>query len=90
MNSMRHKAGLTRLPFWAAAFVALICVGILGLSGWREWTSRANNLKNAEVDMANLARSLTQHAEDSFDLLDASILGIVGRLETEGAGPATI
>jgi diguanylate cyclase (GGDEF)-like protein/PAS domain S-box-containing protein len=90
MNSMRHKAGLSRLPFWAAAFVALICVGILGLSGWREWTSRANNLKNAEVDMANLARSLTQHAEDSFDLLDASILGIVGRLETEGAGPATI
>jgi GGDEF domain-containing protein len=22
MNSMRHKAGLSRLPFWAAAFVA--------------------------------------------------------------------
>jgi predicted negative regulator of RcsB-dependent stress response len=87
---MPRKAGLSRLPFWATAFVALICVGILGLNGWREWSSRASNLKNAEVNMANLARSLTQHAEDTFDLLDASILGVVGRMETEGTGTATV
>ena len=31
-----------------------------------------------------------QHAEDSFDLLDASILGAVSRLETDGADPATL
>jgi diguanylate cyclase (GGDEF)-like protein/PAS domain S-box-containing protein len=90
LNSMPHKAGLSRLPIWTAAFVALICVGILGLSGWREWNSRASELKNAEIEMANLARSLTQHAEDTFDLLDASIIGVATRLELEGTGPAAI
>jgi len=87
---MPHKAGLSRLPIWTAAFVALICVGILGLSGWREWNSRASDLKNAEIEMANLARSLTQHAEDTFELLDASIIGVATRLELEGTGPAAI
>jgi hypothetical protein len=28
-------------------------------------------LRNAEVDVANLARSLTQHAEDTFELADS-------------------
>ena len=49
---MPNKVGLSRLPIWTAAFVALICVGILGLSGWREWNSRASNLKNAEIGVA--------------------------------------
>jgi diguanylate cyclase (GGDEF)-like protein/PAS domain S-box-containing protein len=90
LNSMPHEAGLSRLSIWTAAFVALICVGILGLSGWREWNSRASDLKNAEIEMANLARSLTQHAEDTFELLDASIIGVATRLELEGTGPAAI
>src|SRR5476649_1039941 len=55
-----------------------------------EWKARADILKDVEVDMANLARSLTQHAEDSLDLLDASILGAVGRLETDGVGPEVL
>jgi diguanylate cyclase (GGDEF)-like protein/PAS domain S-box-containing protein len=42
------------------------------------------------VAMANLARSLMQHAEDSFDLLDASIIDVVTRLEVDGAAPATL
>jgi diguanylate cyclase (GGDEF)-like protein/PAS domain S-box-containing protein len=86
----RRKANLTRLPFWAAVFVALICTAILTLSGLREWDARETVLKTAEGDMANLARSLTQHAEDSFDLLDASIIGVVTRLEVDGATPATL
>ena len=90
LNSMSHKAALFRLPIWTAAFVALICVGMLGLSGWREWNSRARTLRTAEIEMANLARSLTQHAEDTFELLDASIIGVAARLELEGTGPVTI
>jgi diguanylate cyclase (GGDEF)-like protein/PAS domain S-box-containing protein len=90
MTPVRRDTSLTRLPFWAAAFVALICIVLLGLSGWRAGIAREGELKNAEVDLANLARSLTQHAEDTFDLLDVSIIGVVSRLETEGTGPATI
>jgi diguanylate cyclase (GGDEF)-like protein/PAS domain S-box-containing protein len=90
MNTAPYKVGQMRLPLRAATFVALVCVAILGMSGWREWNSRGDELKAAEVDMANLARSLTQHAEDSFDLLDTSILGAVSRLETDGTGTETL
>jgi len=90
MNTGLPKIGHMRLPLRAAAFVALVCVAILAMSGWREWNSRGDELKAAEVDMANLARSLTQHAEDSFDLLDTSILGAISRLETDGTGAETL
>jgi p-aminobenzoyl-glutamate transporter AbgT len=58
MNALFHKTGLTRLPLLATAFVTLVCVTILGMSASREWSSRAAILIDAEVDMANLARSL--------------------------------
>ena len=87
MNTAAHKAGFARLPLRAAAFVVVVCFAILGMSGIREWTSRAASLHAAEVELANLARSLTQHAEDSFDLLDTSILGAVSRIDVDGTGP---
>lgn len=90
MNQFRSRASASHLPFWATAFVALICLGTLGLSGWRERSLREAVLKTAEIGMANLARSMLQHAEDSFDLMDASILGAVGRVEHDGTGPESI
>lgn len=84
MDVVNHRAGLRRLPLRAAAFVVLTCTAILGVSGWREWSSREARLKGAEAEMANLARSLTQHAEDSLDLLDSGVVGVVSRLEIDG------
>ncbi|OKO79777.1 diguanylate cyclase [Bradyrhizobium sp. NAS96.2] len=74
----------------AAAFVALACVAIIALSCWREWSSRQLELKNAETDMANLARSLTQHAEDTFELTDTVLNVLVNQFELEGTGPAAV
>jgi diguanylate cyclase (GGDEF)-like protein/PAS domain S-box-containing protein len=90
MTSSRRAFGQNLLPLWAAGFVALACVAILALSGWREWSSRQIDLKNAEVDMANLARSLTQHADDTFELTDTVLVGLVDRLEIDGTGSAAI
>lgn len=90
MNVASHRAGWSRLPLRAAAFVVLTCATILGVSGWREWAARDAVLKGAETEMANVARSLTQHAEDSLDLLDSGVIGVVTRLEMDGTGPATI
>ena len=84
------KKGLGRLPLVAAAFVVLVCAAILALSGWREWTSRQSALQNAETDVANLARSLSQHAEDTFELADSLVIGLVTRLETDGTTPEAI
>jgi diguanylate cyclase (GGDEF)-like protein/PAS domain S-box-containing protein len=90
MEAAPYKVGQMRLPLRAAAFVALVCLTIVGLSGWREWESRDVILKTTEIDLANLAHSLTQHAEDSLDLLDTGIVGVISRLETDGAGPETV
>src|SRR5450631_351796 len=90
MNAVPHKAGLTQLPLLAATFVALVCVAIVALSSWREWASRDLDLKHAEVEMANLARSLTQHAEDTVELAEAILIGMVSGLETDGTNPARI
>jgi diguanylate cyclase (GGDEF)-like protein/PAS domain S-box-containing protein len=90
MSSAPSKTGLKRLPLLAAIFVALVCAAILGISGLEEWNSRATDLKAAEVDMSNLARSLTQHAEDSLELMDTGIVGVVSRLETDGTDPETL
>jgi diguanylate cyclase (GGDEF)-like protein/PAS domain S-box-containing protein len=86
----RRDAGLKRLPLIAAAFVVLVCVAILALSGWREWTFRDAALRNAEVGVANLAQSLAQHAEDTFELADTILIGLANRLETDGTSPPAI
>jgi diguanylate cyclase (GGDEF)-like protein/PAS domain S-box-containing protein len=90
MAGRSQELGKAHLPLWAAGFVALACAAILALSGWREWESRAGDLKNAEVDMANLARSLTQHADDTFDLADTILTGMVDRVETQGMGAEAV
>ncbi|WP_027552918.1 diguanylate cyclase domain-containing protein [Bradyrhizobium sp. Cp5.3] len=90
MTVATHRAGWSRLPLRAAAFVVLTCTAILGISAWREWTARDAVLRSAETEMANVARSLTQHAEDSLDLLDSGVVGVVSRLEMDGTDPATV
>ncbi|PIT01163.1 diguanylate cyclase [Bradyrhizobium nitroreducens] len=90
MSLATQRAGWSRLPLRAAAFVVLTCATILGVSGWREWAARDAVLRGAETEMANVARSLTQHAEDSLDLLDSGVVGVVSRLEMDGTGPTTI
>ena len=85
-----RELGKTRLPLWAAGFIVLICVAILGLSAWREWEARNADLRNAEIDVANVAHSLVQHADDTFELVDTILVGLVHRLEIDGTGPDTI
>ncbi|WP_375161629.1 diguanylate cyclase [Bradyrhizobium sp. RDT46] len=90
MSVTTQRTGWSHLPLLAAAFVALTGAAILGVSGWREWTARDAVLRGAETEMANVARSLTQHAEDSLDLLDSGVVGVVSRLEMDGTAPVTI
>ena len=40
MKVASQRAGWSRLPLRAAAFVVLTCTTILGVSGWREWAAR--------------------------------------------------
>jgi diguanylate cyclase (GGDEF)-like protein/PAS domain S-box-containing protein len=90
MNSSRRNRGRIHLPIWAGAFVALVCVTILALSGWREWSTRDAELKNTDIEMANLAQSLVQHADDTFELTGGILTGLAHRLELDGTGPEAL
>jgi diguanylate cyclase (GGDEF)-like protein/PAS domain S-box-containing protein len=84
----RGELRQARVTMWASAFVALSCMAIVALSSWQEWASRQVELRDGERDMANLARSLIQHADDTFELTDTVLNVLVGQFELEGTGAA--
>ncbi|MEW6640596.1 MAG: diguanylate cyclase [Pseudomonadota bacterium] len=90
MVRLWQSAGPYRPPLLAAGFVALACLVILVLSGWREWDARNGYLANAETDLANLARSLIQHADDTFEIADNTLTVLVNQLELEGTSAAAM
>ncbi|WP_213878780.1 sensor domain-containing diguanylate cyclase [Pseudomonas sp. dw_358] len=74
----------------AVLFVILVTLALLALVGWQSWTSRAQALREAGMDAANLAHSLAQHADDTFEEADASLSSVIERVETDGMGPGQI
>lgn len=76
--------------YLAAGLVLVVCFLMLFFSSLRELGLRRDALKAAEVDVANLAQSLVQHAEDSFEMADSLVIGLVHRLEAEGTGPVAL
>jgi len=76
--------------FWLKIFVAVICLAIAGLEGWRDWSERDQEFVRIESEMKNLAKSLAQHAEDTFNLADAIMVDMVDRIERQGTTPEVI
>lgn len=77
----------------AALYVAAICVAILGLEGWREWNSYEAAVDGAVSSSLNLAHSLRQHADDTFELAQDTVSAIVSEAQSAGLdedGLATI
>ncbi|MGA7806376.1 PAS-domain containing protein, partial [Bradyrhizobium sp.] len=63
-------------------FVLAVCGLIAGLEASRIFTQRAEALQDGKTDLANLAMSLTQHADQTFRGVDAVLAGLVAQLET--------
>lgn len=84
MIAAPNKTGFSRLPLRAAIFVALACAAIIASTGWTEWGSRDMEMRNAEVELGNLSRSMVQHAEDTAELAESLLAGMVAALEADG------
>jgi diguanylate cyclase (GGDEF)-like protein/PAS domain S-box-containing protein len=74
----------------ATWFVVLACVSFVSLDVWRTMQARSIELHESEIVASNLARSLAQHAEDVVSNADATLTGLVERLEVEGLAPAEL
>jgi len=90
MTATLNKTGLSRLPLRAAIFVALACAAIIASTGWTEWASRDSEMRNAEVELGNLSRSLVQHADDTAELAGSILAGMVVALEADAGNPDRI
>jgi diguanylate cyclase (GGDEF)-like protein len=89
MTAARYIRALSSAS-WLKAFVVVVCLAIIALEGWRDWNERSNAFASIEAEMKNLAKSLAQHAEDTFELADAILVDVVDRIESGGALPAFI
>lgn len=67
-------------------FVVVVVVTLIVFNTWQIWNSHQRNLQSAASDAENLARSLTQHAENTFALVDNNLIELSERIETEGLG----
>ncbi|MFZ6770081.1 sensor domain-containing diguanylate cyclase [Undibacterium sp. Di26W] len=71
-------------------FVILVCLSLVLMDGWRSWAARKNQLSEAQISTANMARAITQHADDTIKGADTALLGIVERIETDGVSSAAL
>lgn len=72
--------GPQRLIVATLGVVALL----IGADGWRTLQARSDQISQQQVDTANLARSLAQHAHDLFQTTDTLISGLRAMLEADG------
>ena len=86
---MAHPAPKS-LTWRAALYVAAICAAIVALESWREWVAYDAALTKAELDTRNLARSMRQHAEDTYEIADQAVSLVAFQIESAGTEPEAL
>ncbi len=92
MALMPAWRGRLRLSLHAkmVVLIVLICAILLSLDGWRSWQDRVAQVAETSVSTANLARSLAQHAHDTFEALDTAVVGLRQAAEMDGLTPRSV
>ncbi|MGK5081474.1 sensor domain-containing diguanylate cyclase [Janthinobacterium sp. HLX7-2] len=80
-------SGLRRISLLplAISFVVLVCLALLAIQLWTTLRAREIQLNEAFQESSNLAKSVAQHAYDTIKEADTVLVGLVERLETDGA-----
>lgn len=78
------------LSVYATIFVALVCCALLAGHAYRVWTAYQQELRAANVSLANLVRGLSQHAEDAIRNADSNLVNLVARIEHSGMQPSNL
>ena len=69
----------------AAAFTCVVCLSIVGAQAWRSLASRDQQIQENTVATANLAKSVADHATNTFIRANVVLSGLVERVEHDGA-----
>lgn len=76
------------LSLRAFAYVLAICAAIMAFEGWREWSAHDNALAKARHEAENLAHSMRQHAEDTYEIAEQAVAMVAYELGVTGTDTA--
>jgi PAS domain S-box-containing protein len=68
-----------------AVFIAIVCLALMSVEGWRVLSARSAALRDGSIDAENLVLSLSRNAATSMRAADVILAGLVDRIETESA-----
>jgi diguanylate cyclase (GGDEF)-like protein len=74
----------------ATLFVLLVCLILAAITAWSAWNAREVQLHELETATQNMARSLSQHADDAFKKADTALLGLKERIGADGTSPKAL
>ncbi|TKC88070.1 GGDEF domain-containing protein [Trinickia terrae] len=66
--------------------MVIVCLSLVVLDGWRSWEARSFELGEMDVASSNLARAMTQQADDTFKEADTALVDIAERVRVDGTG----
>ena len=69
------------------ALLVCVCATLLATEGWQLWRVRQTSEQQADVVMANTARSLAEQADAMIKTADTVVASLVQRVEADGTGP---
>ncbi|QGZ39507.1 diguanylate cyclase (GGDEF)-like protein [Pseudoduganella flava] len=80
---------MRRLPitFWTTVFVTVVCVTLVALDFERSWHARRVLLEQTERNATNLARAMSEHADDTLRTAETSLADLQERIQTDGTSP---
>lgn len=65
------------------AYVVAVCLAIVAFEAWREWSAHDAALAKAQHEAQNLARSIRQHAEDTYEIAAQAVGMVAYELTTD-------
>ncbi|MGV3490371.1 MAG: sensor domain-containing diguanylate cyclase [Devosia sp.] len=71
-------------------YVVAVCLAIVGVEGWREWNGYQAALQRTETEAENLAGTVRQHAEDTYELAEQAVTLVAYQLQISGFGDDAI
>lgn len=72
----------------AALFMALVIVALVALEAWSRFNAYQNALRDSQISTTNIARATAEHAENTINLIDTILWGLMTQVEIDGAQPA--
>ena len=85
--SFRYWFRLRLREIRALVVLVAACLTLLGFQAWREYVALSEQINETQTSLANLASALSQHAEDTVEVADTAISGLVNRFESSGVFP---